>query len=306
MKTIYYDENYLAHYGVKGMKWGVRHDPERTGRTRRAGSLKGKLYRLAAANAGLNSRFGNKTMRSMQRAERAKYLKKAAAADRAAMRAEGRREDNASYKYNKSGESGFKGAARAASSSSKFKKGAKIAGGVLAAAGGVAVGAALVKSGKAGKLVSIGKNIGKNTLGKAKGVKISDIANSVKKSPSVHNILSNTSYGAKSVGKAARRGVKAVPGAARSAGSAAKSAASKGAGAVKGAAGKGVGAAKSGASRVGNSRAVGAARNAASNGASRVSGAAERVATSRQERPLVMREIQQRTLIVRPEMKLEE
>ena len=28
-------EDYLMHYGVKGMKWGVRHDPERVGRTRR-------------------------------------------------------------------------------------------------------------------------------------------------------------------------------------------------------------------------------------------------------------------------------
>ena len=28
-------EDYLMHYGVKGMKWGVRHDPERVGRDRR-------------------------------------------------------------------------------------------------------------------------------------------------------------------------------------------------------------------------------------------------------------------------------
>lgn len=27
-------QDYLIHYGVKGMKWGVRHDPERTGRRR--------------------------------------------------------------------------------------------------------------------------------------------------------------------------------------------------------------------------------------------------------------------------------
>lgn len=51
-------EDYLMHYGVKGMKWGVRHDPE--------------LKRYGA------------------------------------------REDAKSYKYNKSGESGWKGAKRAA------------------------------------------------------------------------------------------------------------------------------------------------------------------------------------------------
>lgn len=28
------DENYISHHGVKGMKWGVRHDPERIGRRR--------------------------------------------------------------------------------------------------------------------------------------------------------------------------------------------------------------------------------------------------------------------------------
>lgn len=28
-------EDYLMHHGVKGMKWGVRHDPERSGRIKR-------------------------------------------------------------------------------------------------------------------------------------------------------------------------------------------------------------------------------------------------------------------------------
>lgn len=31
-------EDYLMHYGVKGMKWGVRHDPERVGRVKTAWS----------------------------------------------------------------------------------------------------------------------------------------------------------------------------------------------------------------------------------------------------------------------------
>lgn len=36
-------EDYLMHYGVKGMKWGVRHDPERVGRNRQSSSkLKNK------------------------------------------------------------------------------------------------------------------------------------------------------------------------------------------------------------------------------------------------------------------------
>lgn len=38
-------EDYLMHHGVKGMKWGVRHDPERVGRARnvRADKIKKKF-----------------------------------------------------------------------------------------------------------------------------------------------------------------------------------------------------------------------------------------------------------------------
>ena len=36
-------EDYLMHHGVKGMKWGIRHDPQRTGRT--TGSAKSSRSR---------------------------------------------------------------------------------------------------------------------------------------------------------------------------------------------------------------------------------------------------------------------
>lgn len=30
-----YNDPYLMHFGIKGMRWGVRHDPERTGRSQK-------------------------------------------------------------------------------------------------------------------------------------------------------------------------------------------------------------------------------------------------------------------------------
>lgn len=36
-------EDYLMHHGVKGMKWGVRHDPERSAQRARAKAAKGRL-----------------------------------------------------------------------------------------------------------------------------------------------------------------------------------------------------------------------------------------------------------------------
>ena len=43
-------EDYLMHHGVKGMKWGVRHDPERTGSQRSRDRAQYKADKKAALN----------------------------------------------------------------------------------------------------------------------------------------------------------------------------------------------------------------------------------------------------------------
>lgn len=43
-------EDYLMHHGVKGMKWGVRHDPERTGSQRSIDRAQYKADKRAALN----------------------------------------------------------------------------------------------------------------------------------------------------------------------------------------------------------------------------------------------------------------
>ena len=95
--------NYLEHFGVKGMKWGVRRYQNADGSYTSAGknrygvgdgetymgvkSVKGGLHRLAAKNYELNARtyekLGNKTMASMNRSAAKNSLKKAEAADAA-------------------------------------------------------------------------------------------------------------------------------------------------------------------------------------------------------------------------------
>lgn len=47
-------EDYLIHHGVKGMKWGVRHDPERIGRIR--GYSRGSPYRRYSSSGVSQSR----------------------------------------------------------------------------------------------------------------------------------------------------------------------------------------------------------------------------------------------------------
>lgn len=129
------NDRYLMHYGVKGMKWGVRHDPERSFRQR--------------------------------------Y---------------GAREDAKSYKYNRSGESGWKGAGRAIKSKARLSKGQKkvlktafIAANV-AGAGAIAVAAlrspagrkAIAKGVSSLKGSAMGAKVGKtltSAAGKAKTAK---------------------------------------------------------------------------------------------------------------------------------------
>lgn len=54
------NNEYLAHYGVKGMKWGVRHDPERLNRIKKraSGTAKavGKHSRTAASKVRANAK----------------------------------------------------------------------------------------------------------------------------------------------------------------------------------------------------------------------------------------------------------
>lgn len=71
--------NYLAHFGVKGMKWGVRKDRNR--------SAKGNFYRVSSAGYDLQSKIfsklGAKKMAAMSRSVSRYGAKKASEADAA-------------------------------------------------------------------------------------------------------------------------------------------------------------------------------------------------------------------------------
>lgn len=87
--TFYPDNdyrNYLAHFGVKGMKWGVRKDRNR--------SAKGNFYRVSSAGYDLQSKIfsklGAKKMAAMSRSVSRYGAKKASEAD--AAKAAGKRQ----------------------------------------------------------------------------------------------------------------------------------------------------------------------------------------------------------------------
>lgn len=50
------NNDYLAHYGVKGMKWGVRHDPERVGRIKKKASGTAKSIGRGTKNAATKAK----------------------------------------------------------------------------------------------------------------------------------------------------------------------------------------------------------------------------------------------------------
>lgn len=68
------------HHGVKGMKWGVRHDPVRSGRSFR-GNAHRAYSKVFALNEATYRRMGNKTLASMNAAAKNEQLRKAEAAD---------------------------------------------------------------------------------------------------------------------------------------------------------------------------------------------------------------------------------
>lgn len=70
-------EDYLMHYGVKGMKWGVRHDPYKSAR----GSFHRGLSKVYSLNERTYRRLGNNTLASMNAAAKNEQLRKAQQAD---------------------------------------------------------------------------------------------------------------------------------------------------------------------------------------------------------------------------------
>ena len=60
-------EEYLMHHGVKGMKWGVRHDKDRKGNRKKGSNSYKGLYRMMGSDRG---RFGKRGAARIQKYKR--------------------------------------------------------------------------------------------------------------------------------------------------------------------------------------------------------------------------------------------
>ena len=109
---IYYESNYLCHYGLKGMKWGQRRWQNADGTFNAAGKARyfgksagGNVRRALASAYGINERvynkLGNKTLASMNKAAKEQMLEKAAKADQ---RKADRRQEKINAKNHKTAE----------------------------------------------------------------------------------------------------------------------------------------------------------------------------------------------------------